>query len=375
MAYWSLNGEEITEKVIAQSLNARFKKAQALLDEYGVDALFIHHPSNVFYLSGLRATLAFLILTKEKAYLFTDARYYERTKALAQSFLESRLLLGEIWKTLKKFIHSLRIKKLGVESDYLTLDKKKYLQSSKYKLIPLLHPLQKLRMIKDRVELSLLKLAVSLTDQIFYEILSLPLVGSTELEVRGKIVERIFKFRGEGESFPAIVAYKENSAIPHWECSERLISGEGPLLLDFGLRYRGYASDFTRTIFLGKASSEFRKFYQLVKEAYWLGLSAVKVGQDLREVDRRIREFFSRKGYLSGFIHATGHGIGLDVHEPPRVYENYKEPLPIEEGMVFTIEPGLYFPGNFGIRLENIVFVEGGEGVVYSQVPLELFEI
>jgi Xaa-Pro aminopeptidase/Xaa-Pro dipeptidase len=353
----------------------RIRLAQELLDEYRVSALLLMSSANVFYLSGLKASLAYLVITKEKAYLLTDGRYFERAKPLAHDLLEVHLILENPLQTLKKFLRSLGVSSVGIEGDYVTIAVKSALRSRFYKLIPLLSPLKKLRLKKDKTERELIKKAINLTDRIFKELLDEPLSGETELSLRGKIVNKAFTLGSTGESFPAIVAFREHSAIPHWESSSTKINGKGALLFDMGVVYQGYVSDFTRTVYLGRADEEFKRAYQWVKEAYFKALEMVKVGRDVREVDLAVRDYFKEKGVLSHFTHSTGHGVGIEVHEPPRLYYKLKEKIKIEEGMVFTIEPGLYFPGKFGIRLENIVFVEDGRGVVYSEVPLELLEL
>jgi len=353
----------------------RIRRAQELLDEYRVSALLLMSSPNVFYLSGLKASLAYLVITKEKAYLLTDGRYYERAKPLAHELLEVHLILENPLQTLKKFLRSLAVPSVGIEGDHITLAVRNSLRSRYFKLIPLVSPLKKLRLRKDERERELIKKAIALTDRIFKELLEGPILGETELSLRGKVVNKAFSLGSTGESFPAIVAFRENSAIPHWESSNAKISGKGALLFDFGVVYQGYVSDFTRTVYLGKAEEEFKRAYQLVKEAYFKALDMVRVGRDAREIDLAVRNYFREKGVLSHFTHSTGHGVGIEVHEPPRLYYNLKEEIRIEEGMVFTIEPGLYFPGKFGIRLENIVFVEDGRGVVYSEVPLELLEL
>jgi len=332
------------------------------------------NPANVFYLSGLKASLSYLIITEEKGYLLTDGRYFERAKPLAHEALEVHLILENPMQTLKKFLRSLGVSTVGIEGDSITVATRSALRSKHYKLIPLTAPIEKLRIKKDKTERELIKKAVEFTDRIFKEILKEPLKGETELSIRGKIVQKAFSLGSSGESFPAIVAFKDHSAIPHWESSSTAIDGKGPLLIDFGIVYQGYVSDFTRTVYLGKADEEFKKVYNLIKEAYFRALERVRVGRDVQEVDLAVREFFKEKGVLSYFTHSTGHGVGIEVHEPPRLYCKIKEKIKIEDGMVFTIEPGLYFPGKFGVRLENIVFVEDGRGVVYSEVPLELFE-
>ncbi|MGB9761893.1 MAG: M24 family metallopeptidase [Caldimicrobium thiodismutans] len=357
----------------------RLKASRKILEERKISAFIFASYPNVYYLSGLKASHAYVIVSKEKCFLLTDGRYFERAKKVAPSFMETILIIGDPFKFLKDFLSSLRCETLGFEKDRVACEFKERLKGKRYKLIGISNPLKTIRMIKDKEELKRIKEAIKITDKIYYELLNYLKPGLSELEIRGKIVELIFKHSAEGESFPSIVAGSANSAVPHWESSRDPLT-QGPLLIDMGVLYKGYCSDFTRTLYLGRADSEFKKIYSLVKTAWFKAFEKVKVGTPIYEIDKAVREYFEKKGVLSNFTHATGHGIGIEIHEFPRVYYQkskkfLKEQPLIQEGMVFTIEPGLYFPGRYGIRLENIVIVENGEGKIYSEVPLDLLEL
>ncbi len=356
----------------------RVERIRGLLKEKGLDALLLSSVPNVFYLSGLRASQAYVIITEKEALLATDARYFERAKLVAPAFFEVRLLLGDPTKFLKDLLKALKVNRVGFEKDRVTCEFRERMRGRGYQLVGLSQPLRDLRMIKDKEEREKIRRAIAITDDVFQEILAiLPL--SSELEVRGKIVELAFKKQAEGEAFSAIVAGGKHSAIPHWESSKHPLQ-KGPLLIDMGVIFEGYCSDFTRTIYLGRADSDFKKYYAMVKTAWFKAFESVKTGIPVYEIDRRVREYFHKKGVLSHFTHSTGHGLGIEIHEYPRIYyqkdKKYLQSQPyLEEGMVFTIEPGLYFPGSFGIRLENVVFVEGGCGKIYSENSLELIEL
>lgn len=365
----------IEEKAYSERLN----KVREILKEKELSAFLFSSYPNVFYLSGLRASHAYMVVTKEEAFLLTDGRYFEKAKEILPSFIEAKLLIGDPYRYLKDFIKNLKVKAIGYEKDRVSCEFKERLKRRDYKLIGVSQALKNLRMIKDKTEFEKMKEAVKITDKIYQGLLNYLKPGLTELEIRGKIVELIFKFSGEGESFPSIVAGGAHSAIPHWEASKSPVE-KGPLLIDMGIFFRGYCSDFTRTLFLGNTDIEFKRYFEMVKTAWYKAFEKVKVGVPVYEIDREVRDYFERKGVLANFTHATGHGIGIEIHEYPRIYfqKNEKflkeQPL-IQEGMVFTIEPGLYFPGKFGIRLENMVFVEDGEGKIYSEISLELLEL
>jgi len=189
-------------------------------------------------------------------------------------------------------------------------------------------------------------------------------------------VSKFFEKEAQGESFPAIVASGEHSAIPHWETSRSPIVPNAPLLIDMGLVWEGYCTDFTRTLFLGKPDEEFKKVYEIVKSAHLKALEKVKAGNTVGDVDREARRYIEEKGYGNFFTHATGHGVGIEIHEFPRVYfKGEDSKTPIEDGLVFTIEPGIYLPGRFGVRLENIVAVQNGRGEPLSGIDLSLITL
>jgi len=234
----------------------------------------------------------------------------------------------------------------------------------------------KLRAVKREEEINIMREGVKKADQIYRELLNYIKPGMSELELRAFIVSRALSLGAFGESFPAIVAFKEGSAVPHWETSNRRIEGKGPLLIDMGILYNHYCTDFTRTVFIGKADDEFKKIYQIVRDAHLYALEKVKVGTPIGEVDKTARDYIKRKGYGKYFVHSTGHGVGIEIHEFPRVYYKGKDAsVLIEEGMVFTIEPGIYLPGKFGVRLENMVVVGRGVGEAFSEVSLDLIEL
>ncbi len=357
----------------------RLKKVQDLLEKEKLSAFLFSSYPNVFYLSNFRSSNAYILISKKGNYFFTDARYYERAKTVLSKLFEVHLIVGDPFKFLKNFLKSKGLKKIGIEKDRVSIEFKERLRSRDYQLIGFSQPLKYLRMIKTEEELLKIKKAVTITDEIYKELLGYFSLELTEMEIRGKIIELAFKKGAEGEAFPSIIASSAHSAIPHWESSKEKLS-PGALLIDMGVIFEGYCSDFTRTLVLGKVDREFKKYFEIVKSAWFKGFEKVKTGTPVYEIDKAIREYLESKGVLQYFIHATGHGLGIEIHEFPRLFyqkssKYLKEQPIIEEGMVFTIEPGLYFPGKFGIRLENVVFVEGGEGKIYSTIPLDLIRL
>ncbi len=353
----------------------KLPEVQALIDREGLDAFLFSSQANVFYLSRFRSTHAYVILTPNSRHLLTDARYYERAKKHLPDW-DVVLIEGRAIPFLKKFLKKLGAVHVGYESDRMSCEFRKALRSTRIKWKPYLNFLRDIRVLKTEEELKIMKEGVKKSDYIYRELINFIEPGMSELRVRGFIVGKLFELNCEGESFPAIVASGEASAVPHWETSDNPIGNSSPLLVDMGLLWKGYCTDFTRTIYVGKPSEEFKRIYQIVKDAHLFALEKVKVGNRVGDVDRTARDYISGKGFGKFFTHSTGHGVGVEIHEYPRVYHKGEDASrTIEEGMVFTIEPGIYLPGKFGVRLENIIAVVDGKGEPLSDISLELVSV
>lgn len=347
----------------------RIKFIKNFLEKKSLSGFLFSSPASVFYLSGFKSSHAYILITLEENYFITDGRYYEKAKKELENLWKVLFIKEKPYRFLKELFKELNLRTLGFEKDHLTCELREKLRAKGIKLLGFSGSLKDLRKIKSFEEREILKEGIRLTDKVYMKILENLKPGMTEHELRTKVIEEIFRLKGLGESFPTIVAGDVHSSIPHWQSSEKRISS-GPLLIDFGILWKHYCTDFTRTLYLGKPDQEFLKIYEIVKTSWFKAFEKVKTGIPVGKIDQTVREYFNQKGVLNYFLHATGHGIGIEIHEPPRIY--YKEKEPIEEGMVFTIEPGLYFSNKFGVRLENIVFVEDGRGKVYSEIDLEL---
>ncbi len=353
----------------------KLREVQELIKKEGLDAFMFSSQANVFYLSRFRSTHAYAVITPDSKYLLTDGRYYEKAKEELRDW-EVVLLKGRALRQIKKFLREKGLARVGYESDRVSCELRKYLRSTRIKWKGYPNFLKEVRAIKTKEEIDTMREGVKKSDSIYRELLNFVRPGMTELEVRGFIVSKIFEQGGSGESFPAIVASGEGSAIPHWETSERKIRPNAPVLIDMGLVWKGYCTDFTRTFYLGTPDREFVKVYNIVRDAHLFALEKVKVGNRLGDVDKTAREYIKKKRYGKYFVHTTGHGIGVEIHEYPRVYYKGEDAdITIEEGMVFTVEPGIYLPGKFGVRLENIIAVVDGRGEPLSEIDLELVNV
>jgi Xaa-Pro aminopeptidase len=215
--------------------------------------------------------------------------------------------------------------------------------------------LASLRIRKDSSEVACMRKAVELTEAALEAVLIVLHPGMSERAIAGLLISELRERGAEGLSFEPIVVSGPNSALPHGVPGERRLGEGDPLLFDFGAIAGGYASDITRTVFIGKADDELKKVYEVVKRANQAGRAAARPGREIQEVDRAARRVIVEAGYGQYFTHRTGHGLGLEIHEPPYAREGDRTIL--EEGMTFTVEPGIYLPGKGGVRIEDDLLI------------------
>lgn len=348
------------------------KKVQEELKRVGLDCFLFTSHSNLFYLSNFSSSNAYILLFPDEGYYITDSRYYENAKNRIKGLDVIQINQKKLKDILLELLSEKRAKIVGFEKDKITLSFYEKLREElgDYQLSGFNGFLDKIRMVKTDSEIEVIHEAVKKIDKIFSQILREIEDLPTEISVRRRIIDLIFQEGGTGESFPAIVATGVHSAIPHWETSNSRIQKNAPLLIDMGMKLSGYCSDFTRTVFLGKVDQKLMDIYHVVKEANIEATSVVKAGIPIKEIDKRARWVIERYGYGDYFIHSTGHGIGIDIHEEPRIYRDNEETL--LENTVFTIEPGIYIPGVGGVRLENIVVATTEGSKVLTTTPLDL---
>ncbi len=352
----------------------RLKEVKELIEKEGLSAFLFSSGANVQYLTGFRSTHAYALVSTGENYLLTDGRYFERAKRIPR--WHAVLIEGHALRFIKRFLKERGLRLVGYEKDRITCSMARQLRSKGIRWKGYEGFLNAIRSAKTPEELRIMEEGVRKSDEVYMRLLEFVRPGMRELEVRAFLIGEFLRLGAYGESFPAIVASGEASAVPHWETSERTVEHGRPLLIDMGMVWKGYCTDFTRTIHMGRATEEFKKVYGVVRDAHLYALEAVREGRTVGEVDARAREHLERKGLGKYFTHSTGHGVGVEIHEHPRVY--HKGPGAkeiIKEGMVFTVEPGVYIPGEFGVRLENMVAVRGGVGEPLSQISLDLVEL
>jgi Xaa-Pro aminopeptidase len=356
------------------NLERKRTRLKKRLESHQLDAVLLLSLENIRYLSGFTGSDAVFLLTQKEAFFLTDSRYWTQ----AEDEVRDAQIVRYQKKTdgLVSLLLDLKSKRVGFESSslpfslYQTLLEK---LEGRIEFVPLEKELRNLRAFKDETELSLIRSAIGIASEAFLHVLKLIKEGAEE-RVLSLEMEFFMKRRGaEATGFDIIVASGARSALPHGRASDKRIEKGDFVLIDFGSRFKGYHSDQTRTLFCHSSTSEQRKIYDIVKEAHDRAIAKIRPGIPISEVDRVAREFIRTQGYGEYFGHGTGHGIGLAVHEDPVVNGENQDPL--QEGMVFTIEPGIYLPGWGGVRIEDMVRVTADGAEVLTYLSTELQEI
>ena len=345
-----------------------FKARQAKLREHlattRFDSLLINHLPNIRYLCGFTGSAGLLLVEESQSAFFTDVRYdtqaHEEVRA-AKVVIASKSVPQALADYVGRWRRRRHGSSVGIEAEHFTIAEKIRLS----KLLPsgvhlkdAFSPVERSRMIKDADELQRIRAAVNLGAKLFDRALQVLRPGVKETEVAAEM-EFAARRAGAAEmSFPTIIASGARSALPHGRASEQAIPSGAFVVCDFGVILSGYCSDQTRTVWVGAAPKDARKAYEAVREAQQAAVEAVRPGITVGEVDEAARKVLRKAGLARYFTHSTGHGVGLEIHESPRVAAGQKEVL--KPGMVITIEPGVHFPGKWGIRIEDMVAVTAG---------------
>ena len=327
----------------------------------GVDALLVTHLPDVRYLCGFTGSSGVLVLVAGKAVLFTDGRYTTQAKAEVKGAtieISQGAALGAACAWVGA---SGEVKRCGFDAAYTTvaaLETMRVAVPAKVRrgmFVALGSIVAGLRQVKDADEIATMREAAALGCRLFEGIFDVISAGATEVEVALAVEGRARRAGAEGMSFETIVASGARSALPHGRATGAKLPRKGFVTLDFGVMWGGYASDMTRTVHMGRAEREEQDVYHSVLEAQMAAIAAVKPGVAAGAVDEAARSVLRRDGLGEYFSHSTGHGVGLEIHEGPRLAA--KQTQVLEAGMVITIEPGVYLPGRFGVRIEDMVLV------------------
>jgi Xaa-Pro aminopeptidase len=360
---------------------ARQQRLQKTLSTHRLDALLVTHLPNVRYLCGFTGSAGTLLLTASQSVFFTDGRYTDQARAEVQS---ARIVItrkGPIagvadWLSRHRRSTSSSRTRVGIEGEHLTVAARSRLAKllpSGVRLSEAPSLVEQARLIKDTQEIENIKSAVLLGASLFDRALETIRPGVLETQVAAEMEYAARSAGAQAMSFDTIIASGKRSALPHGRASRTAIPAQGFVVCDFGVILSGYCSDMTRTVYVGRASAEARRVYQAVKQAQQAGVDAVRPGISVGEVDQAARKSLQKKGLAKYFTHSTGHGVGLEIHEAPRLAAGQTEIL--RPGMVITIEPGVYIPGKWGVRIEDMVVVTEQGCEVLTPTSKELVEI
>jgi Xaa-Pro aminopeptidase len=341
----------------------RQKKLREQLASAGLDALLVSHLPNIRYLCGFTGSAGLLLMDETQSVFFTDVRYVTQSRMEvkgAKVIIARQVVLNALGEWIGSRRKRTRSKgwTIGIEAEHLTVAERKRLADQfpsglRLRNAPAL--VERARMVKDADELGSIREAVQLGATLFDRALEVLRPGVKEVEVAAEMEYAARRAGAAGMSFPTIIASGARSALPHGRATGQAIAPGGFVVCDFGVILAGYCSDQTRTVWVGAASEEARGVYESVREAQEAAIAAVRPGISVAEVDAAARKVLRKAGLGRYFTHSTGHGVGLEIHEAPRVGAGQKELL--KPGMVVTIEPGVYFPGKWGVRIEDMVAV------------------
>jgi Xaa-Pro aminopeptidase len=353
--------------------SARLERLARALGDHEVDALLVYTPVNIRYLTGFTGTNALVLVSAGgglgggRGRFLTDFRYATQSAAQVGELLEREIASGEL---LDAAAHRLREAapgggRLGFDDATLTVAQHARLREqlgASWQLIACGGAVERLRAVKDDVEIARIRGAAELADAALTRVLEQGLVGRSEREIAVELELQMRRLGAEGPSFPSIVAAGAHAALPHAEPREQKIPADVLVTIDWGALHDGYCSDCTRTYATGEHVPEHaRAIYELVRDAQAQALAAVRPGPNGRELDAVARTVIERAGQGEHFGHGLGHGVGIEIHEGPRLSRTAGDE-PLLAGNVVTIEPGVYLPGELGVRIEDLVVVGGGGG-------------
>lgn len=333
----------------------RIKKLQKALQNEALDAFFVANPIDLFYLTGMHMSLGHLIVTKTKARLFVDGRYFEAAKKQSAAPV-GRLEIEEKISSVKG------VKKMGFDGSSMTYSEyqalQKFARKGKVQLTSNPDIFKNLRLIKDAGEIAKMRKSAKFAYAAYEYIRKLCKPGVTELDIAKRLEIYCLEKGAERMSFEPIIAFGKNTALPHHHPGKTKLQANDIILFDLGVVLDDYCSDMTRVDFIGKKDPKLEEIFHVNHSAQKAAIAKCKPGVTLKELDVAARKVMKKAKMEKYFIHSLGHGIGLEVHESPRIkFDGVDRNLLLEPGMAITIEPGLYLPGKGGVRYEDTVVI------------------
>ena len=349
------------------------ERIQQKLEEYGLDAILITDEKNQRYALGFPFTDGAVIVARKSAWLITDSRYIEAAQNIAGCCSNVVMYDGSkgLIAHIKDILASEKITRLGAEEEKLSYAEfMRYEHELGVKLENSQIILKTLRAAKHGEEFEALRAAQAISEKALEETLHIIRPGMTEREVAAELVYRMLRHGSEGNSFDPIVVTGSKTSLPHGVPGDKVIQSGDFVTMDFGSIKHGYCSDMTRTVAVGSASEEMRNVYDTVLRAQLAGIAAARAGVLGKEIDAAARKVISDAGYGKYFGHGFGHSLGLDIHEWPNANPSGETPMPA--GAVCSAEPGIYIPGRFGVRIEDVMVIRDTGAEIITRAPKEL---
>lgn len=321
------------------------------------------------YFLGYHSTDGYVVLEKDSTTLVIDNRYFHAARQLL-SPKGIKVVLGADYAYLKERINALKTDSVGIDFDVTTVSDCQKVEALGVKAVDVSAEIKECMIVKRQDELDKIAIACEIAEKSFNDILPLIKKGVTEREIANALEFNFKKYGASGTSFDTIVAFGKNAAIPHHETGDDKLNDDECVLIDFGCVYKGYCSDMTRTMFYGQPSKEFLDAYNAVLKANLKALDEIKEGMTGKQADAIARDVLRENGYDGYFTHSLGHGIGVNIHELPRLSPRSEDVL--KNNMVFSDEPGVYFNDKFGIRIEDSCYMKDGKVVSFMKTTKEL---
>lgn len=336
----------------------RIEECLKCLYRNDLDSLLLSSPANIKYLTGFREAEGYLLLSPQKNVYFTSALYAQEAKSIA--YWQLQVYEANVFEAVAKTAKKMRLKKLGYEAKHLSfLEYKKFkqhLNSQDINFLKTVDLVENMRTIKSKEEIKHIKKAIKVTLESF-EFVKEIVDQSFSEKLLALEVEKFLKLKGDIDiAFPPIVAFGINTSRPHHIPSEHKLRNCEAILVDFGAKIQGYCADLTRVYFLSKMPFYLKRIYDIVRKTQEISIKKIRAGVKAKEVDKVAREFIHKKHFGKYFCHGLGHGVGLEVHEKPFLNPHNEDVL--KENMVVTIEPAIYLPNKYGVRLESMVLVK-----------------
>ncbi|HZL37668.1 MAG TPA: Xaa-Pro peptidase family protein [Tepidisphaeraceae bacterium] len=363
-----------TKPVVSRAkayLKVRHKSVRDGLKQLKLDGLLLTHAPDLAYLTNFTGENSVGLITEKDFFLITDFRYREQVEIEA-GWVKTTISEGKMAQSLAALLVEAKVSRVGFEANFTTYGQVDAIErafkdqknkshngdSREPELVPLEDVMYNIRKVKDDNEVDLIRKSINVAEEAFEAIRADIQVGQTESHLAGLLISELRSRGASSASFPLTVAAGANSSLPHYRPGERevMLGRDQPVLIDWGAVYRGYCSDLTRTMMLGRVSPRIKEIYKVVSEAHQTAIRFLRPGATTLQADRVARDVIERAGYGKEFGHGLGHGIGREIHELPRM-SKWGADEELRPGMVVTIEPGIYLPGEGGVRIEDNVLI------------------